>query len=203
LRKLYLALLPALLLALALGLTACGGGGESDEDAVVETIETSATSSDPADCEALSTQKFMEQTEAVKGSKAVKSCEEEAEDPEGDPESVDVSNVVVDGSKATADTAFNGGNFDGQTLAVALVEEDSDWKLDEVTGFAKFDQDKLVENFEELFQSGEEPLEPPVVTCMGEVFGELSKPEFEELLFGGSQQPIIEIAEGCQEGLQQ
>jgi ABC-type glycerol-3-phosphate transport system substrate-binding protein len=199
LRKLHLTLLPALLLALALGLAACGGGGESDEDKIVETIETSATSSDPADCEALATQKFMEQTEAVKGSKAVKSCEEEAEDTEGDPESVDVSKVAVDGSQATADAAFNGGNFDGQTLSVALVEEGGDWKLDEVTGFAKFDQDKLVASFEKLFGSGEEPLEPQVVTCIGEVFGELSKPEFEELLFGGSQQPLIEIAEGCQQ----
>jgi len=142
----------------------------------------------------------MEQTESEKGSKAVKSCEEEAEDTEGDPESVDVSNVEIDGSKATADAAFSGGNFDGQTLGVALVEEDSDWKLNEVTGFTEFDQEKLVANFEKLFESGEEPLDPPIVTCMGEVFRELSKPEFEELLFGGSQQPIIEIAEGCQQG---
>jgi hypothetical protein len=201
LKKLHLALLPALLLALALA--ACGGGGESDEDKVVETIETSALSTDPADCKALATQKFMEQTEAAKGSEAVKSCEEEAEDTEGDPESVDVSNVTVDGSRATADAAFKGGNFDGQTLGVALLEEDGGWKLDEVTGFAKFDQDKLVENFEEAFETGDEPLDPQVVTCMGEVFDELDKPEFEELLFGGSQQPIVEIAEGCQEGLQQ
>ena len=197
-RKLHLLLLPAALLALVFGLVACGGG-ESDEDKVVETIETSATSTDPADCKELTTQKFMEQTESEKGSKAVKSCEEEAEDPEGDPESVDVSNVAVNGSKATADVAFNGGNFGGQALGVALVEEDG-WKLDEVTGFAKFDQEKLVENFEKLFESGDEPLEPQVTTCIGEVFGELSKPEFEEVLFGGSQQPIIEIAEGCSQG---
>ena len=198
-RRLQLSCLPALVIALALGLAACGGGGESAEDAVVETIETSATSTDPADCKALSTQAFMEQTEAVKGSEAVKSCEEEAEEPEGDPESVDVSAVEVDGSEATAEVAFNGGNFDGQSLAVALVQEDGDWKLDEVSGFAKFDRDKLVANFEKLFESGDEPLEPQVADCMGEAFGELSKPEFEELLFGGSQQPIVEIAEGCQQ----
>jgi hypothetical protein len=200
-RKLRL-LLPFALLTLVLGLSlaACGGGGESDEDKVVETIEISATSTDPADCKELATQRFMEQTESEKGSKAVKSCEEEAEDTEGDPESVDVSNVEVNGSEATADVAFNGGNFDGQTLGVALVGEEADWKLDEVTGFAKFDQDKLAANFEKLFESGEEPLESQTVACMGEVFRELSKPEFEELLFGGSQQPVIEIAEGCQQG---
>lgn len=201
-RKLHLVLLPAALLALVFGLVACGGGGESDEDKVVETIETSATSTDPADCKELATQNFMEQTESETGSKAVKSCEEEAEDSEGDPDSVDVSKVKINGSKATADAAFNGGNFDGQTLTVALVEEDG-WKLDEVEGFAKFDQEKLVKNFEKVFESGDEPLEPQVTACMGEVFRELSKPEFEELVFGGSQQPIVEIAEGCQEGLQQ
>lgn len=200
-RKLRLLLPFALLtLVLSLSLAACGGGGESDEDKIVETIETSATSTDPADCKELATQNFMEQTESEKGSKAVKSCEEETEDTEGDPESVEVSNVAINGSKATADAAFSGGNFDGQTLGVALVEEDSDWKLDEVAGFTEFDQEKLVANFEKLFESGEEPLEPQVTTCMGEVFRELSKPEFEELLFGGSQQPIVEIAEGCQQG---
>jgi hypothetical protein len=199
-KKLHLLLLPAAVLALAFGLIACGGSDESDEDKVVETIETSATSDDPADCKEFATQKFMEQTESEKGAQAVKSCEEEAEDTQGDPESVDVSSVSVSSSKATADVAFNGGNFDGQALTVALIEEDGGWKLDEVKGFAKFDQERLAESFETLFESGEEPIEPRVVDCMGEVFRELSKPEFEELLFGGSQQPIIEIAEGCQQG---
>lgn len=201
-RKLHL-LLPFALLALVLGLVACGGGGESDEDKIVEVIETSATSTDPADCKELATQAFLEQTEFSQGAEAVESCEEGAEDTSDDPESVEVSEVVVEDSAATANAAFTGGSFDGQTLTVALVDEDGDWKLDEVTGFAEFDQEKLASTLEEGLQSGEDPLDPALATCFAEVVRELPKPDAEEVVIGGSSQPIIEIIEGCTEGLEQ
>lgn len=200
-RKLHL-LLPLALFALALGLVACGGSGDSDEDKIVEVIETSATSADPADCKELSTQAFLEQTELEQGAAAVKSCEESAEDSEDNPDSVEVSKVEIDGSSATANAAFSGGSFDGQTLAVALVEEDGDWKLDEITGFAKFDQQRLADSFEEGLQSGENALDPQLATCFAEVVGELPKDEAEEVVIGGSADPIVAIIEGCSEGLE-
>ena len=199
-RKLHL-LLPLALLALVLGLAACGGG-ESDEDKVVEVIETSATSSDPADCKELATQAFLEQTELEQGAAAVKSCEESAEDTSDDPESVEVSEVEVDGSAATADVAFSGGSFDGQTLSVALVEEDGDWKMDEVTGFAEFDQERLAGSFEEAFERDND-VDPQLATCFAEVIRDLPKAEAEEIVIGGSPEPIVEIIEGCSEGLEQ
>jgi hypothetical protein len=202
LRKLHL-LLPFALLALVFGLVACGGGGDSDEDKVVEVIETSVTSSDPADCKALATQEFLEQTEFSQGPEAVKSCKESAEDTSNNPDSVDVSKVEIDGSDATADVAFVGNDFDGQTLAVALVEEDGDWKMDAITGFAKFDQEKLATAFEESLQSGEEPLEKDLAVCFAEVLRDAPKSEVEEIVIGGSSQPIVEIIEGCSEGLEQ
>jgi hypothetical protein len=201
-RKLHLLLLPAALLALVFGLVACGGG-ESDEDKVVETIETSATSTDPAECKELATQEFLEQTELEEGAAAVKSCEESAEDTSDDPDSVEVSKVKVDGSDASADVAFTGGNFDGQALSVALVEEDGDWKMSEVTAFVKLDQEKLASSFEKTFKTGEDAIDPELASCIGEVMRDLDKSEVEELLFGGSSDPIVEIVEGCQEGLQQ
>jgi hypothetical protein len=39
-------------------MVACGGG-ESDEEKIVDVIETSATSSDPAACKELATLNFM------------------------------------------------------------------------------------------------------------------------------------------------
>jgi hypothetical protein len=202
LRKLH-PLLPLALLALVFGLAACGGGSESDEDKVVDVIETSVTSTDPADCKELATRSFLEQTELEQGAAAVESCEESAEDTENDPESVDVSAVEVDGSAATADVAFTGGSFDGQTLSVALVEEDGDWKMDEIVGFAEFDQEKLADAFEEGLQSGEDPLDPQLATCFSEVIRDLPKAEAEEIVIGGSPEPLIEIIEGCSEGLEQ
>ncbi|HST69978.1 MAG TPA: hypothetical protein VLI94_10010 [Solirubrobacterales bacterium] len=200
-RKLHL-LLPLALLALVFGLAACGGG-ESDEDKVVDVIETSVTSSDPADCKELATQAFLEQTELEEGDAAVESCEESAEDTENDPDSVEVSEVEVDGSAATADVAFTGGSFDGQTLSVALVEEDGDWKMDEITGFAEFDQEKLADTFEEGLQSGEDPLDPDLASCFAAVLRDVPKAEAEEIVIGGSPDPIVEIIEGCSAGLGQ
>jgi 8-oxo-dGTP pyrophosphatase MutT (NUDIX family) len=198
LRKLHLALLPTLLLALALGLAACGGGGESDEDAIVSTIEESATSTDPSVCEETQTQAFMEQTNSGSGDAAVKECEEETEEAgSNDPDSVEVTDVESDGGKATADVGFKGGSFDGQTLEVALVEEDGDWKLDQLTGFAKFDPSGFVASF--AAQLEEEPgIEPQVASCIVEGLEEAPKQELEALVIENNTQPIVELAESCE-----
>ena len=193
-------LLPLALLALVFGLAACGGG-DSDEDKIVEVIETSATSADPADCKELATQAFLEQTEASEGKAAVESCEASTEDTSDDPDSVEVTEVEVDGSSASANASFSGGSFDGQTLTVGLLEEDGDWKLDEVTGFAEFDQEKLASSFEDALES-EDDVPPQLATCVVETIRELPKGEAEQLVIGGSSDPVIEIIEGCSEGLE-
>jgi ABC-type glycerol-3-phosphate transport system substrate-binding protein len=189
-------LIPAFIFALALGLAACGSS-ESDEDKIVDVIETSATSDDPASCTELVTQTFLDQVEEGEGKAALKECEEDAEDTSDNPDSVEVTEVEVDGSNATADAAFTGGGFDGQTLAIALVDDGGDWKLDEITGFAKFDQAKLVQTFQEQFEEGES-IEPEITACIVESLEELEQAEFEELLLSGSPEGLIELAEACQ-----
>jgi ABC-type glycerol-3-phosphate transport system substrate-binding protein len=197
LRKRHL-FLPAALLALALGLAACGGGGgESDEEKIETTIETSATSTDPANCAKYSTLKFMEQTSSGQGAEAEKDCEEEAEEAEGKPESVSVSNVEIEGEEATADAAFEGGNFDGQTLTVALVEEEGDWKLNELVGFANFDAAKLIDALVQQLEA-EGSAKPKLIACVAEGLRELDESEFEELVINQDTQPIVEIAEACE-----
>lgn len=199
-RKLRL-LFPLALLALALGLTACGGG-ESDEDKIVEVIETSATSTDPADCEALATQAFLEQTQFSKGEEAVESCEESAKETEDNPDLVEVSEVEIDGSEATAEAAFVGGNFDGQTFTAALVEEDGDWKLDEITGFAEFDQEQLADSLEEALLSEGDSIEKELGECFGGTIRDIPQAQAEALILDGSGKAIVEIIEGCSEGLE-
>jgi ABC-type glycerol-3-phosphate transport system substrate-binding protein len=178
LRKLYLALLPALLLSLALGLAACGGGGESDEDKIVSTIEEAATSNDPSVCSETQTLSFMEQTTGSSGKEAEKECKQEAESGEDQPDSVKVSTVEVDGGSATAEAEFKGGPFDAQTLELALVEEDGDWKLDELSGFANFDSESLVDAFAEQIES-EPGIEPEMAECFVEGIEGLSDSELE------------------------
>ena len=187
-------LLPLLLILSALALSACGSSG-GEESKVEETIETSATSTDPADCSRLQTQRFMEQTTQESGKAAVKKCEEEAEKEEGS-ESVEVSNVEAEGSSATAEAALSGGSLDGQAVEVELVKDGDQWKLNEVVKFTKFDNGKFVETFErEIEKSGESSSK--FATCFIEAFKGADQKEVEELLFHGSGNGFEEIAREC------
>jgi hypothetical protein len=189
-------LLPCLLIISAFVLSACGGGGgSSDESQIEEAIENSATSSSPANCTKLQTQAFTEQTTSNQGAEAVKECETEAKE-ENEADAVAVTNVEVDGSEASAEAAFTGSSFDGQTLEIGLVKDGDQWKLDEVAGFAKLDKTKLVEALATQFESGGEVNEE-LATCVEEGFEESSQPEIEELLLSGSSEPIEELAEEC------
>jgi ABC-type glycerol-3-phosphate transport system substrate-binding protein len=196
-RKLHLLLLPALLLALTLGLAACGGSGESDEDKITNTIETATTSKDPAVCGETQTLKFMEQTVGGAGKEAEKRCEEEAKAGVGNPDSVTISKIKVNGEKATADVEFKGGNFNEQTLEVALIEEGGEWKLNEFVGFAKFDPSTFIQSLTKQLEN-EPSLKPTVASCIIEGVEEFSKSELEALVVENNTQAIVEVAEGCE-----
>jgi hypothetical protein len=190
-------LLPCLLIVSALALVACGGSDSNAESEIEGAIETSATSGDPANCTKLETANFVEQSTSESGKAAVKKCEEEAEkDPESRAESVAVSEVEVDGSKATANAAIVGGSFDSQAVSIALVEEGGTWKLDELTGFVKFDQGAIAKVFEaQLEKSGE--LSSEQTSCIVEGIEEMPRAEVEEAVLSGESTAIEELAEGC------
>lgn len=189
--------LPVLIIASSFAFVACGSSSKSDEDQIVEAIETSATSADPADCTKFSTQNFMEQSTQESGPAAVKGCEKDATKEETNAESIDVTNVEVEGSEATANGAVTGGSFDGQTVEIELVEEDGQWKLNELTGFAKYNAAKLAEAFEEVFEKPSSGVSESLASCVVEGFEEASQEEAEELILGGSREPIEELAESC------
>ncbi len=190
-----LLLLPCILILSALSFAACGSSS-GDEGEIEEVIETSATTTNPADCKKLNTQEFMEQTTQESGNAAVKECEEEAKKEEG-AKSVSVSAVEVDGSDATAEAALSGGNLDGQTLEVALVKDGDQWKLNEVVEFTKFDQGKLVEGLEASLSEASSEVDPKFASCIIEAFKQGSQSEVEELLFGNSPKALEEVLEAC------
>jgi hypothetical protein len=193
--KRYL-VLPALLIFAALAFAACGSS-ESDEDKIVSAIETSATSPDPANCEKLSTQAFMEQSTSSEGKEAVKTCEEDAGKPENNAESAAVSNVEVEGEEATAEVALTGGSFDGQTVGIALVKEGDQWKLNEITEFVKLDNAKLVEQLETQFEKPSSEVSEEVAICIEEGIEESSQAEVEEYFLSGSPEALEALAESC------
>jgi predicted small secreted protein len=140
--RLTLAVALAVLLA-AFGLAACGGdddGSSEDEDQITAAIERAATTTDPAKCTEVQTANFAQQTDGEPGDspeEAVQKCQENAGDVPAD--SVDVSEIEVDGDSATAKALVTGSFFDGQTLDLALIKDGDQWKLDEFNGFAEFD----------------------------------------------------------------
>jgi hypothetical protein len=190
-------LVPLALLALAaLAVTACGGGGSSAEDEVTEVIEQAATTKDPSNCTELQTLRFTEQNTGEKGKAAIKSCEESAKEEE-QAEEAKVSNVSVNGEKATAEAEFIGGSLGSQTLAVALVEEEGDWKLDQIEGFANYDGKALEETFLKRFEESPEGLTKQQYTCIAEGIGKASTAEAEAMFLSGASTKIEELAKGC------
>ncbi|HET7417293.1 MAG TPA: hypothetical protein VFJ61_06690 [Solirubrobacterales bacterium] len=177
-------------------LTGCGGG-QSDEEKIAEVIETSATSTDPQDCPRLTTLAYREQTQHAEVSDAKRLCREDARETENDPTSVEVSGVRIKGDKATADVAYIGGIFDGQTMAVALVKRNDAWKMDEVTGFSRFDRARLVRAMSASLSMGPGAFRPEVATCLEGVFAELPRPKLEEIVIGDSVVPFEELVVGC------
>jgi hypothetical protein len=193
--KKRLFLVPFLLITAALFLSACGSSGSSDESQIEEAIETSATSTDPANCTKLQTQEFLEQSTSTEGSEALKKCE--VEDKKGEKaKSVEVSNVEVEGSEASAEAAITGGSLDGQTLEVGLVKEGEQWKLNELAGFAVLNKTKLVEALATELES-EANVSEELASCVEEGLEESSQPEIEKYLLSGSPKPIEELAEEC------
>jgi hypothetical protein len=200
--KKSLLILPLVLLASALALTACGGGSSSSSDdevaAIEEAVEKSATTDDPSKCTELQTQAFNEQELATSGKDATKVCEEEAEAQESPAKSVDVSNVKVDGEKATVDAEVHGSVLDGQTIEIELLNEDGDWKLNQFLQFTKFDAKRLGESFEKEFTATNEEIKPGLAKCISEGIGKLSQKEAEEVAFEGKVEIIEAMLGNCQ-----
>jgi hypothetical protein len=193
-----------LLLACGLALGACGdGGGEgADPDpqaAIEKTIETFSRTDDPADCRRLATARFLVQTGSVGYDAALSACEEAAVDPlVEDAKKVTISEIQVDGDAATAVASYRGSGFDGQTIRVALVERDGQWKHDELVGFVDFDADKMVTALgRELLLQAKFREEAELMSCVVSGLRRLEDGELEGILLGESPELLLQVAQGC------
>jgi hypothetical protein len=127
-RKLALFLLVGAAALGTLGIAGCGGG-DSDEDQINETIETAFTSEDSELCD-LITQSLLEELTDETGEQALEQCRERVGETEPN-ESVEISEVTIEGDEAKATFKAIGGDDPGNVQAT-LVKEDDDWKFDEV-----------------------------------------------------------------------
>lgn len=185
-----------LLLAAALALAACGGSSGGGEEAKIEeVIEESATSTDPSKCTELQTALFNETEAGQKGAEATKTCEEEVK--ENETESVKVSNVNVNGEKATAEVEIEGSSLNGQGVEIELIEEGGNWKLNKFVSFTNFNAAALGESLKEEFEK-EEGVNPKLAKCVVEGVSEISQSDAESMVFEKSLEPIKKIAQGCE-----
>ncbi len=194
-------ILETFVLALVAGalLAACGGssGDDSDEAGqITAAISTSVTSSDPADCTRLETQRFLAQIHFIPGPAAVKACQQDAPDTRDDPDSVDVTNIEVDGSTATADVAFHGGGFDGSTLAVSLAKEGGQWKLDHIDDIPKFD----LAGFEKAFTQRlgrDNHAAPQALDCVSKALNQAGPEPVKTALISGDTSQLLALIAPC------
>lgn len=202
--KKSLLILPLVLLASALALSACGGGsstasGGGDDAAIEGAIETAATSSDPSKCSEVQTQSYNETETGTTGAKSLEACEEAAEEEETElAESVTVSNIEVEGEEAAAAAAFEGGALGGQVVATGLQEEDGDWKVDSFFAFIKYDPASLAASLESTLAE-EGGISPELAACVAEGVEELTEEEVEMIFFEKEEEGFEEIVAACNE----
>jgi hypothetical protein len=184
--------------ALPLSLAACGDNGLSsdDQDQITKAIEFATTSGDPKACTEAQTQSFTEQTSGGTGEAAVKECEQNAEPPTAD--SVEVSNFDGDSDSATADVAFKGEFFDGQTVQVDLVKEGDQWKLDKAVGFKDFDRDAFITAFPKSLATTGAP--PAAIDCVGKNLQDLSDQQIEDLFLDSDPKLQQQVFNPCFRG---
>ena len=130
--------------ALPFALVACDEDNSEDEDRIIEALTASATTTDPNSCTEFQTQNFVEETSGQTGEKAVAECRRDQQE-EAVADSVDVSEIEIEDGTATSVVAFEGGFISGQSLEVGLVDEDGQWKLDELNEFVEFDRATYVD----------------------------------------------------------
>jgi hypothetical protein len=189
-------LVSLLLCAAAPALVAAGcGGDDSDaENEIIAAIERSATSEDPAACTEVQTQRFTEQISEGTGQAAIESCRKAA--GEDTAESIEVSNVEVDGNSATAEGTLTGGFFDGQTVEVALVEEGDQWKLDKLIRFVEFDRDALNAAFVKAI-AGDPETPAQVRDCLVTQLESVSGQRLQDLVLNPNDQAFAGLFGPC------
>jgi hypothetical protein len=178
----------------AMFVVACGG--DSDEDQITEVIQTSVKSTDPADCTKLQTAQFLQQTEFAVGPDALKQCQDNAANTADNPDSVDVKDIKVDGTNATANVTFHGGTFDGSTITVALIKDGDQWKLDKITAIPTFDLQAFIRNFsDQLIAQGKTP--QSVISCLTNAISKVGPDQLKQVLISGDSSQLTALFAPC------
>jgi hypothetical protein len=176
-------------MALALALVACGGNS-SDAERVAALIERVVSDREPADCRELETQRYLEQTNRSSGMTPLEYCESSAR--LGTGETVEVSGVSIDGSRATARATYVTGSLSPATLLLELRADGEAWKLDRVVRFVDFDKQEVVETLEEGLVEALGDAPPKYIACVSSRLARVPAKELEETLLSSPKlKPVL------------
>ena len=108
--------------------------GSPDRASIESAITRAFTTSDPANCAEVYTQKLMDQTHIGNGAVAEADCREDEADPDtsSEADSVSISTLALHEATATATVSVVGGALDRSVITVRLVTDQGEWKLDEM-----------------------------------------------------------------------
>lgn len=181
-----------------MALGGCGGGAGGDAQAITATITQSTTNSYPANCLRLHTRALLEQSTKLRGRAAVLACEEEAVAGAPVADRVTVTEIEVDGTEASADVAFEGTAYDGQTLTLALVDDGERWKIARILGFVDLDAGKLAfEIGRAVFEGARTPAETQEARCFLGELERLNPEKLEALIVDPSPNPLLDLLRPC------
>lgn len=164
-----------------------------DKSKIQGTIEAVATSGNPGYCGSAMTQGYLRQATGAPARYAVDACRQEA--PSAAAHSVAVNAVEIDGDRATATVANQGGSFDGSWIVVRLVKADGAWKLDRLVRFARFDRAGFDWAYRKQLEK--EKTRPEAAGCILARTSKLSDAQLERLALHGLQAAFGTIAVEC------
>lgn len=183
----------------AVALAGCGGGSGDPEAAIEATVRTAVLSHDAAKCTEAMTAALREEVSGKSGKDALEDCEEEAVEDKHDTKAVAVSNVKVHGDHASAEAAYTGGTFGGQTIVLSLVEAGGRWKVDQVVRISKFDRKRLLAGAAvNLTDKGE--ASPDQGRCIVARLGRKTRAQIEAVLLNRDDAAEIELVRACPNG---
>ena len=174
----------------------------SDALEIEEAIETVATTSDPTVCEELMTPNYLEQVSGVPAPFSDEVCEQTISFSEP-ADSVDVTDIEVDGEEASALVSYVGGAFDGSSLMVGLVDDD-DWKLDRRLRFQSLDRPAFEKALREQLVEPEFAFSAKGADCIVRRLGALPDRALEQRLLSATSQTLDRAGVACdREGVEE
>jgi hypothetical protein len=149
----------------------------NDAYRVEDTVRTALTSKDPSWCYDDVTVSYLEQNTKTPPPFADDICRHGATRQRAD--SVEVSDIHIDGDEATATAKPDGGSYDGSSLLLQLVKMDGGWKVDRFLGFASLDRAKFDQAFRQANLDFGFP--PPAADCATAAERRLSDADVERI----------------------